>query len=286
MDPEFDLSDVASMAVEVSSAAELGLRSVVDAMPCDAGRSAVKLADLSTRTGVNIVAPTGLHHERFYAPSHWSRRITVDELAELFVADITDGIDAYDYSGPTLRRTAHRAGIIKVAGSLGGPSSRDSLVFAAAAEAHRRTGAPILTHCEVGTGAIEQIQLLTDLDVKPAHVILSHVDKVVDRGYHNEIVRAGAFLEYDQAFRWGDQADGTTKLLRWMAEDGPLDRIVLGMDAARRRYYRVFNGSPGLGWLLGDYSAYLQRAGIGAALRHRLFVDNPAGAFSFAEVPR
>ena len=41
--------------------------------------------------------------------------------------DVTDGIDAYDYAGPVVRRTAFRAGVIKVAGSDGGLSPRDLL---------------------------------------------------------------------------------------------------------------------------------------------------------------
>ena len=123
MAPDFDLGDVDRMTTEVAAAAALGLRSVVDAMPCDAGRNAGKLAELSRRTGVQIVAPTGLHHERFYDAAHWSHRLSVDELADLFVADIEEGIDELDYSGPLVRRTEHRAGVIKVAGSRGRPVS-------------------------------------------------------------------------------------------------------------------------------------------------------------------
>jgi phosphotriesterase-related protein len=174
--------------------------------------------------------------------------------------------------------------VIKIAGSDGGPSPRDSLVFAAAAVAHKRTGAPILTHCEAGTGAIEQIELLTDLGVDARHIILSHVDKVVDRAYHREIVSTGAFVEYDQAFRWGDEANGAMRLLRWMVDDHLSDRVVLGNDAARRRYYRVFGGEPGLSWLL-DIVASMGTPAV-PGLEQQLFVDNPARAFAFAEVVR
>ena len=66
------------------------------------------------------------------------------------------------------RLSPHRAGVIKVAGSAGGPSARDARVIEAAAEAHHRTGAPILTHCEAGTGALEQVALLEDLGVDPS----------------------------------------------------------------------------------------------------------------------
>jgi phosphotriesterase-related protein len=282
MEPDFDLSDVDRMATEVRSAVAFGLRSVVDAMPCDAGRNVEKLAELSRRTGLQIVAPTGLHHDRFYGPVHWSHRVSVEELADLFVADIAEGIDVHDYAGPVVRRTAHRAGVIKVAGSEGGPSARDRLVFEAAAAAHLRTGVPILTHCEGGTGALEQVRLLAELGVAPGHVVLSHVDKVVDRGYHRELLSTGAFGEFDGSFRWGDRPNGTLQLLAWMAEDGLIDQVTLGMDAARQGYYAVYGGSPGLAWLLDGFSAQMDAGGLDANVRHALFVANPARAFAFA----
>ncbi len=282
MNPDFDLGDVDRMVPEVEAAVALGLRAVIDAMPCDCGRNAVKLAELSRRTGIHIVAPTGLHHERYYGPDHWSVTEPVEAIAERFVLDITDGIDANDYAGPEVRRTPHRAGVIKVAGSAGGPSARDARVFEAAAEAHHRTGAPILTHCEAGTGALEQVALLEDLGVDPAHVALSHVDKVVDRGYLQAVLETGAFAELDGSFRWGDGDNGTLRLLGWAVEDGLIGGILLGMDAARQGYYAVYGGSPGLSWLLDGFTAAMEGAGIGADVRHRLFVDNPARAFAFA----
>jgi predicted metal-dependent phosphotriesterase family hydrolase len=282
LEPEFDLADVEAMATEVAEAAELGLRSVVDAMPCDAGRNASMLADIARRTGVQVIASTGLHHDRYYGPAHWSHRISVEEMAALFVADIDDGIDAYDYAGPVVRRTPFRAGIIKVAGSEGGLSARDRRVLEAAAETHRRTGAPILTHCEHGTGALEQVRFLGDHGVLPGHIVLSHVDRVVDRGYHRELLGTGAFGEYDGSFRWTeDEPNGTVRLISWMTEDGLDDQIVLGMDAARRRYYRVHGGGPGLIWLLDGFARLLADAGIDEAGRDRLFVTNPARAFAF-----
>ena len=281
LEPDFDLSDVDRMATEVAAAAALGLRSVVDAMPCDAGRNVEKLAELSRRTGVRIVAPTGLHHDRFYGPSHWSRHVSVEELAGLFVADIAVGIDALDYGGPVIRRTEYCAGVIKVAGSTGGPSTRDRAVFEAAAAAHRSTGAPFLTHCEGGTGALEQVRLLVDHGVDARYVVLSHVDKIVDREYHRELLSTGAFAEYDGSFRWGDRPNGTLQLLQWMAEDDLIDQVTLGMDAARQGYYAVYGGSPGLGWLLDGFSAAMDQVGLHAAARRRLFVTNPARAFAF-----
>lgn len=282
LEPDFLLADVARMAIEVGEAAALGLHSVVDAMPADAGRNAIKLAELSRLTGVNIVAPTGLHHERYYGPSHWSNRIDEEELADLFTADVEEGIDANDYSGPVVHRTTFRAGVVKIAGSLDGPSTRDARIFAAAAETHRRTGVPIITHCEGGTGAVEQLRLLADLGVAARHVTLSHVDKIVDRGYHRELLATGATAEYDQAFRWEARENGTLILLEAMIEDDLADRIVLGMDAARQGYYRVYGGRPGLTYLLDGFSRAMADRGIDGPRRDALFVANPARAFAFA----
>ena len=286
LEPDFELSDVDGMATEVGAAVELGLGAVIDAMPCDCGRSATKLAELSRRTGLHIVGPTGLHHDRFYGPAHWSHRLDVDQLADLFVADIEDGIDRYDYSGPVVERTPHRAGVIKVGGSNGALSERDKRVFDAAAAAHRRTGAPILTHCEKGTAGIEQARRLADGGVDLEHVALSHVDKVVDRGYHRELAATGVALEYDGSFRWGDAPNGTLQLLEWMTEDDLLGHVVLGMDAARQGYYAVYGGRPGLTWLLDGFTQQIEERGLGAEVRRRLFVDNPARIFAFASTDR
>jgi predicted metal-dependent phosphotriesterase family hydrolase len=282
--PDFLLADVDRMAAEIADAAAAGLRSAVDAMPADCGRNPAKLAELSRRTGVQIVAASGLHHERFYGPSHWSLRASDDELADLFAADVTDGIDERDYGGPIVRRTDIRAGIVKAAGSEGGPSARDMPIFRAAAETHRRTGVPIHTHCEGGTGALEQLRVLTESGVPPAAISLSHVDKVVDRGYHRELLSSGAFAVYDQAFRWGDTDNGTIRLIEWAIEDGTHAQVMLGMDAARQGYYRSFGGGPGLAYLLREFSDQLAAGGIPAAVRESMFVAAPARAFAFAEV--
>ena len=85
--------------------------------------------------------------------------------------------------------------------------------------------------------------------VLPPHIVLSHVDKVTDRGYQREIIASGAFAEYDQSFRWKDARNGTLDALRWAVEDGTIDRVAAGDG----------RGSPGLldelRWLAGHVLA-------------------------------
>jgi phosphotriesterase-related protein len=280
--PDFRLDDVDTAVAELASAQALGLRSVVDAMPADAGRDVLLLAEVARRSGVHVIAPTGVHHQRYYPERHWSVLLSVEEVTSLIVADISVGIDALDYGSPIVKRTPHRAGVIKVGGSLDGPSERDARCFEAAAAAHRATGCPILTHCEAGTGGLEQAAFLARHGVDPGHVALSHVDRVVDRGYHRELFATGVFLEYDHAFRWKDGPNGTLQVLEWAAEDGHLDQVLLGLDAARQGYWTTHGGSPGLAFLLGGFSTLMRERGLDDAALHQLFVTNPARCYTFA----
>jgi phosphotriesterase-related protein len=282
--PDLRLDSVEAAVAELAPAVARGLRAVVDAMPADAGRNVEKLAEISRRSGVHVVAPTGLHHERYYDDRHWSVLLDAGAIADLFVADVEAGIDALDYAGPVVRRTPHRAGVVKVAGDVDRLSAVEEKAFAAAAEAHARTGVPILTHCEHGTAGPLQARLLVDRGVRPGSIVLSHTDKVVDRGYQREILATGAVVEYDQGFRWRPgEPNGTLTLLEWAFEDGLGDRVVLGMDAARRRYWAVLGGAPGMAWLLGEFAAAMTERGLGPAEQELLFVANPARAYAFAE---
>lgn len=282
--PDFRLDDVDQAVAELASAQALGLRSVIDAMPADTGRDVLLLAEVSRRSGVHLVAPTGVHHQRYYPERHWSELLSIEEVTGLLVADIVEGIDALDYGSPIVKRTSHRAGVIKVAGSADGPSDRDARFFEAAAAAQRATGCPILTHCENGTGALEQAALLERHGAALGHVALSHVDKVVDRAHQRELFATGVFVEYDQAFRWKGGPNGTLQLLEWAAEDGHLNQVLLGLDAARRGYWAAYGGTPGMAYLLGDFAAAMRDRGLGDAEQHALFVANPARCYAFATV--
>jgi 5-phospho-D-xylono-1,4-lactonase len=284
--PDFLLADVDRAVEELAPAHALGLRAVIDAMPCSAGRNVRKLAGISRRSGVHVVAPTGLHLAKYYDPEGWTEQAGVAELEAAFTTDVLDGIDEDDYLGPEVRRTSHRAGVVKVAGSET-LTRRERRTFLAAAATHRATGCPILTHCTDGRGALDQLRLLAEEGVHPRHVTVSHTDKVVDRGYHRELLGTGAFAEYDQAFRWPDGTpNGTLTLLEWMIEDGLATQLMLGMDAARRGYWTTYGGGPGMTFLLGAFSAAMRERGIDDATRAQLFVANPARAYAFdAPVP-
>lgn len=281
--PDFLLADADKAVDELRAFRAAGGNAMIDAMPCDCGRNPEKLAEVSRQTGVHIVGATGIHLGKYYPPGHWSERLSAETLAELFVGDIMKGIDRNDYSGPFLARTPHKAGVIKVAGGLDRLSEHEIKVFQAAALAHRKTGAPVLTHTEQGTAALEQIEILTSGGVPPASITLSHTDRRPDRVLHREILSTGVYVEYDSAFRWKPQrGNPTLDLIEKLYSDGFGDQIMLGMDAARSGYWRSYGGTPGLDFLLKEFIPQMRAVGMGDLLIERLFRHNPAKAYGMA----
>ncbi|HEX6927489.1 MAG TPA: hypothetical protein VF167_18845 [Longimicrobiaceae bacterium] len=280
--PDFLLNSVEHAADELAECYAAGVRAMVDSMPAGCSRSATKLAEVSSRSGVHIVCPTGLHLRKYYPPDHPLLGLDEDALTELFVADIRDGVDANDYEGPEIRRTPHRAGVIKVAGGLNSLNAHEQKAFRAAAAAHRITGAPILTHTEQGTAALEQVKLLSDAGVEARHVVLSHTDRNPDLAYHREILSTGVFVEFDSAFRWKPgQGNPTRDLVVALFAEGLGDQVMLGMDAARRGYWRMYGGAPGLTFLVTEFRSQLLEAGLSPGDFDRIMVKNPSRAFAF-----
>lgn len=280
--PEFLLDSVDLASVDMAEFYALGGRTLVDSMPCGGGRNAAKLAGICRKTGVDIVCPTGLHLPKYYPPGHWGERLNAQDLARLFIADIEEGIDSADYNGPEISRSPYRAGVVKVATGKGAPTARERKTFEAAAIAHHQTGAPILTHTEQGEGALDQVRMLQEFGVPLAHVVISHTDRAPDPLYHKEVLSTGVILEYDSAFRWGPDADNPTlDLVVAMVAAGFGGQIVLGMDAARRKYWKAYGGSPGLAFLLRDFIPRLRQAGLTSEEVENIFVGNPARCYSF-----
>jgi predicted metal-dependent phosphotriesterase family hydrolase len=281
--PDFLLNSVELACADVLEFREAGGRTLVDSMPCGGGRNPAKLAEISYRTGVNIVCPTGLHLQKYYPPGHWGERLSTEQIGDLFICEIEEGIDAHDYNGPAISQTQHRAGLIKIATSGEHATAHERKVIEAAVIAHRETGAPILTHTEQGMGALDQVQLFRDLGVSLPNVVISHTDRKPDPVYHKEILSSGAMLEYDSAFRWpSNEGNPTLALVLRMFAEGFGKQILLGMDAARQKYWRSYGGTPGLRFLLQEFVPSLRAGGLSPEDVETIFVRNPARCYAFS----
>ncbi|MEX0769294.1 MAG: hypothetical protein WD035_01085 [Balneolaceae bacterium] len=274
------LNDVEKIVDELRQFYHHGGRTMVDTMPANAGRNIRKLAEVSRRTGVQILAPTGIHLENYYLPDHWRYHYTEDQLAQLFVDDITEGIDFHDYGGPLVDRSDCKAGLIKLATGDEPVTVHQEKIFRAVVHAHKITGAPILTHTNYGRRALDQIKLFDKLGADLSHVVLSHVDRNQDIEYNREVLQSGVYVEYDSAFRWAEgEVNWTYKLLEQLLDEFP-ERITMGMDAAKHSYWKSYGGKPGLTFLLTTFRDDLKQMGL-TEYFDKIFYQNPARLFSF-----
>ncbi len=277
--PLFLLNDVDKVSEELNHFYAAGGRTMVDTMPADCGRNIRKLAEVSRRTGVHIIAPTGIHLEQYYLPNHWRYTYSEDQLTRLFIEDVTIGIDVHDYNGPYVDRSPHKAGMVKLATGDENITPHQEKILRAVVNTHMATGVPVLTHTNAGKQAREQVELFAKLGADLQHVVISHVDRRVDIDYHRSLLETGVKLEYDSTFRWKKKPNGTYTLLETLLPEFP-DQITMGMDAAKHSYWRSYGGEPGLDFLLTSFRDDLRKMGLEQYYQN-LFIHNPAELYSF-----
>jgi predicted metal-dependent phosphotriesterase family hydrolase len=276
-----ELDDRERSTQEAIELRQTGIDALVELTTIGLGRDPQGVADIAARSGLHIVLATGIHWEAHYPPEHWVHRTAPDELAELFIRDITAGCEGTDYAGPREQPTRIRAGVIKVGAGYWSISPLERRVFEAAGEAHRGTHVPVACHLEFGTAAREVLEALEAAGIAPERIILAHVDRNPDPGLHAELATAGAYVGYDGMARskyWPDSV--LLDCLLRVAARGSADRLVLGGDVAWRTAFRSYGGLPGMAYLPRRFVPRLAEIG-GEDLVRRILIDNPARFLGF-----
>ena len=292
--PSLILEDVEKTSDELDMYFSKGGRGIVDAQPVGCGRMAGGLVRASERSGVHIIASTGFHKLDFYGEDHFVFARDEEQLENLFAEELTGGMFTDRVSGPEAPSVqgAARAGIIKTA-SDGRDIRTDEgrlpvyrKLFTAAGRAAKRTGAPVLTHLEMGKGAESQLEVLTSQGIGPSQIIMSHLDRVVDEAseaYRLEVARSGVYLQLDTIGRLKYHSDADeARFIAKLCEKGFEDRILLGLDTTNERL-KSYGGSIGLDYIFDTFRSLLEKYGIGEDLFRRFTVDNPKRALCFSD---
>ncbi|MBD0710487.1 MULTISPECIES: phosphotriesterase [unclassified Streptomyces] len=262
--PGQELDDTGAALAELDAFAALGGGAVVQWTPWGMGRHLDDLPGLSRRSGVRLVAATGLHQTRHYDAEALGR--VHDGLAELFVHELT--------SVPV------RAGLIKVAGAYHRLDAHARHVMAAAAEAHHLTDAPIGVHLEAGSAALDVLDFLCGTHgVAPHRVILGHLHRFPDAAVHRQAAEAGAWLAFDGPSRAHHATDWRLlDCLTALVDAGHTRRILLGGDTVTASARSTADG-PGMPFLAGTLRARIGRE-LGPDVAAAFFTGNPARAFA------
>jgi phosphotriesterase-related protein len=212
-----------TQAVEaLAEAKKHGVDTIVDLTVLGLGRDVTLAREVSRESGVNVIVATGVY--TYDEVPHYFQHRGADHMADLFVHDITEGIQGTDI----------KAGILKVATDEKGVATGVEMVLRAVARAHRKTGVPISTHTHAATErGLDQQRIFAEEGVDLSRVVIGHSGDTEDVGYLEKLIKAGSTVGMD---RFGIDSmlptDKRVATIVKLCEKGHAANIVLSHDTS------------------------------------------------------
>jgi len=282
IDPALCMDDFEKSLAELKMFKEAGGGAIVDCQPVGAGRMSEELVKLSKKSGVYIIASTGFHKMAFYPDGHWIFEYDQAELTAVFNHELREGMLVDTETRPPAIFHDAMAGAIKVAYDVVGLTPQYTKLFAAAAAAHKNTAAPMIIHIDNGCDPLVLDDFLTRHGVEHSKRIYCHLDRAVhDIGIHIELLKRGAYVEYDTIHRLKYHSDiDEIVIIKRVLDAGFEDKILLGLDSTRARF-ASYGGTPGLDYIKRKFIALMEEEGIPRSVGLGFMLENPARAFAF-----
>ena len=271
------LTDLDEAIDEVMEFKRHGGQTIVDVSSIGLGRDPNALRQVAEATGLSVVMGAGWYQKQFH-PTDMDRR-TVEELTDVIVRDITVGVGG----------TSIRSGIIGEVGINGNPLTENEMKsIRAAARASRVTGAAITFH--VGGRGEEKFTVLDAVSEEGAaldRVIMGHSNSIAnDVPFMKRLLERGVFIQFDTLGRPNSRLGGVDdgKVARGiveLVEAGYADRILLSQDVCNKIHMKRYGGT-GFSYILEHFLPALRNLGVQEADIHKMMVENPRRALTFA----
>jgi phosphotriesterase-related protein len=258
----FFMQDLALMTAELKAAAQSGVACIVDGGHDDMGRDLAFLKQLAAQSGMPIVASCGYYAQPFYPPK--IATMTEDEIfADLVHTARTQPMGALGEIGTWDVMTAD-----------------EKKVFRAVGRAHLATNLPIFTHTNFGKGAVEQLDVLQSVGVKPQRVVIGHIGGLADPQAMmvKELCKRGAFVGYDRQGGAGDARN--VAQVQALIEAGYAANLMFASDFSSAAQ-TVHNHQAGYAKTLTVFVPKLREAGVKEDTLHQILVDNPRRFLAF-----
>jgi phosphotriesterase-related protein len=226
------------------------------------GRDVAKLAALS-RAGVHVIAASGYYVSLPAGCFHVRPRRARGGAAQ----GATEGADGTTIPPGLLKASVSRPVIEgeercarRASGAVpGSPLPPIPRAGSASVQAGMPAGA---AHLSVGS-------------IDPARVIIGHCDENADLRQLSELVRRGAYVQFDVIGKSHWLLDETrADLIIALLERGHGDRLMISSDRNRVSELTV-TGGPGYGHVLGSFVPRLVGRGVDDATLKRILVENP-----------
>jgi phosphotriesterase-related protein len=215
--------EAAEWAAAMSDATAIsghGVQTVVEPSAMFLHRDAAFSKRVADASGLNVILATGVYTYE-HLPQPLLNR-TEDQLAELFVHDIEQGIQG----------TGIKAAFIKCAADEPGVTPNVEKVHRAAARASLQTGRPIMAHSRPASGTgLEQMRVFGEEGVDPSKVQVAHTGDTDDLDYIERLLDTGCWIGMDRygldIFLPTGKRQATVLAL---LEKGHADRMFLSQD--------------------------------------------------------
>src|SRR3954468_2310964 len=265
----FFMQDLDLMTEELAIAKREGIACIVDGGHPDMGRDIGVLRQLSTKSGMPIVAGAGFYTQPFYPK----------EIGTMSEPQIVQELIRQVQSEPV--------GAFGEIGSWDDITKDERKVFRAIGKAHVATNLPIFTHTGIpGKSALEQLDLFEDVGVNPNRVVIGHLGNLVDANVeiHRAVCRRGAFIGFDRQGAQGDVQQ--VPLVMKLIEAGFADNLMFSADIASANQMKR-NGGQGYAKTLTVFVPKVKAAGASDEVLRGIMVDNPRRFLAFVpKTPR
>lgn len=270
-----------------------GVRSFVDPCPIELGRDAAVMKEIAEKSEMQIICTTGFYFEAMGLPIYWRAR-TVEEIAELYIREITHGIG----------NTGIRAGAIKVATGAPAITELEMKFLNAACVAQRATGVPIITHTQDGFAGPDQQKAFAAGGVKPHFCLIGHCCGNPDPAYHRLVADGGSYIGFDRIGLERYQpdtlrADNLVKLVRdgfgaqvMMSQDrhcGWFGKFARQLSAQEQAHIDGLKAEgkwpPAYTYLFTDFVPMLRARGLTEKQIFSMLDDNPRRFFAGEALP-
>lgn len=263
-DRDLELSNYEKSLNELKSFKSAGGQTLVEASTIDYGRNPLAYKNMALESGVNVVCTTGFNKHIYY-PS-WVAEKSIEEIAEIMIRDIEVGIDGTDV----------KAGFLKTGSWYNMIHPLEEKVTHAIALAHKKTGAPIWVHTEVGTMGLEMVEIFEKDGVHLENVAVGHLDRNCDPFYLLSLAKKGIYIQFDGPGKVKYYPDSTRiEMLKILRDAGHLDQILISGDMGRASYLKAYGGGPGFEFIIQKFIPRMLAEGFSQAEINKIFVDNP-----------
>lgn len=287
------LDDAEKSLEDVLDFKRLGGQAIVDATAIDYGRDVEAVQWIAEQADVQIIGTAGFNKSFLWSASiptplkqiignfetyyEWIDQTSINDLANFVIREVEEGLEG----------SLYKAGQVKFGTDYNRITPLEEKTLRAVARAHHETKAPIHSHTEAGTMALEQIALLESEGISLDCMSFGHMDRNLDPYYHEQVAKTGAYLSFDgiSKIKYAPESARIKSILELVAK-GYENQILISGDTARKSYYKHYDYGLGLENIIKNWiPRFIDEANIagydGNALINKFFIENPKNCFTF-----